>query len=455
MKKHLTKIMALILAVSMLATPAVMNVNAEESPEVSDAITERINATSTSDSTSDGHITVSCNYGTGNGSWEVGSYGERYITISWDDAVDSITKIKLHLSGANVFYGSYQAVGATLSNDNSTNFILSDFTGTSASFEGTSTSWNIVNIDYAEVTYTLKPLYTVTFDTNGHGAAPDSQSVYRGGVVDRIEDPTANGYTFVGWYKESGCINAWDFDNDTVNADTVLYAKWKKVSKKSDKEDNNESNNNAADDDSINESSDSNGEESQNEGTDTSAENATVTPEIQSTNVNGEQLDSWEDINAALADLDVSDLAAVKGTTDPMLQLDISGATKKVIPADTLSLADQVQELKYIHVFIGDGEAVTFDTNSKKVKNYKTTDFEHKDTVTDSTKTIKFITDKETGVPIMLHSTAPEKNTKYNIYYVDANGNKTLISIGNRSTGAGAICFPISRTGTYVLEKCD
>jgi len=38
--------------------------------------------------------------------------------------------------------------------------------------------------------------------------------------------PTKTGYTFGGWYKESGCTNAWDFGSDTVTADVTLYAKW-------------------------------------------------------------------------------------------------------------------------------------------------------------------------------------------------------------------------------------
>ena len=51
-------------------------------------------------------------------------------------------------------------------------------------------------------------------------------------------DPTLEGYTFAGWYKEPECINAWDFDNDLTPAleyngqgevifkETSLYAKW-------------------------------------------------------------------------------------------------------------------------------------------------------------------------------------------------------------------------------------
>lgn len=51
--------------------------------------------------------------------------------------------------------------------------------------------------------------------------------------------PTREGYEFLGWYKESECINEWDFETDTIGDptgldidvfETKLYAKWEKVS---------------------------------------------------------------------------------------------------------------------------------------------------------------------------------------------------------------------------------
>jgi len=71
----------------------------------------------------------------------------------------------------------------------------------------------------------LNPTYTVTFDSQG-GSAVTSQTVNHGGLVTEPADPTRKGYTFGGWYKESGCTNAWDFDTDTVISDVTLYAKW-------------------------------------------------------------------------------------------------------------------------------------------------------------------------------------------------------------------------------------
>jgi uncharacterized repeat protein (TIGR02543 family) len=69
------------------------------------------------------------------------------------------------------------------------------------------------------------PTYTVTFDSQG-GSAVASQTVAHGGKVTEPTAPTRTSYTFGGWYKESGCTNAWDFDTDTVTSDVTLYAKW-------------------------------------------------------------------------------------------------------------------------------------------------------------------------------------------------------------------------------------
>jgi len=67
--------------------------------------------------------------------------------------------------------------------------------------------------------------YTVTFNSQG-GSAVDSQTVEHGGKVTKPTNPTRTSYTFGGWYKESGCINSWDFATDTVTTNVTLYAKW-------------------------------------------------------------------------------------------------------------------------------------------------------------------------------------------------------------------------------------
>lgn len=67
--------------------------------------------------------------------------------------------------------------------------------------------------------------YTVTFHANGHGSRPDPQNVESGKTASIPTPPTAEGYTFAGWYTEAECINAYNFETP-VTAELHLYAKW-------------------------------------------------------------------------------------------------------------------------------------------------------------------------------------------------------------------------------------
>ena len=68
--------------------------------------------------------------------------------------------------------------------------------------------------------------YTVTFNANGHGTAPNAQTITSG---EKASEPTAlkeTGYTFGGWYENQQCTgNQFDF-NTAITADITLYAKW-------------------------------------------------------------------------------------------------------------------------------------------------------------------------------------------------------------------------------------
>ncbi|MBR4435292.1 MAG: InlB B-repeat-containing protein [Clostridia bacterium] len=72
----------------------------------------------------------------------------------------------------------------------------------------------------------MTPLtHTVAFDANGHGTAPDAQTVEHGKTATKPADPQAEGWTFEGWYTEKECENAFDFAG-LIEADVTLYAKW-------------------------------------------------------------------------------------------------------------------------------------------------------------------------------------------------------------------------------------
>ena len=68
--------------------------------------------------------------------------------------------------------------------------------------------------------------YTVSFNMNGHGDQIAAQTINAGEKATKPADPTAIGYMFAGWYKDSTFTTAWNFDTDTVTANTTLYALW-------------------------------------------------------------------------------------------------------------------------------------------------------------------------------------------------------------------------------------
>lgn len=88
------------------------------------------------------------------------------------------------------------------------------------------TSQGNYKVTYVPGTLIINGLLTVTFDVQGHGDAPDAQYVGYGKKVSEPKEPTAYGWKFGGWFKDSKCTSEWDFSYDTVHEDTTLYAKW-------------------------------------------------------------------------------------------------------------------------------------------------------------------------------------------------------------------------------------
>ncbi len=72
--------------------------------------------------------------------------------------------------------------------------------------------------------------YTVTFDVQGHGTAPQTQTVEKDGYATNPGTLTAEGWTFGGWYEESACSNEFAFTTKKIIDNTTVYAKWTAVS---------------------------------------------------------------------------------------------------------------------------------------------------------------------------------------------------------------------------------
>jgi|GEM_PF-1244074 len=71
----------------------------------------------------------------------------------------------------------------------------------------------------------LHNVYTVTFESNG-GSPVDTKKVSHGQKVIKPDDPTKESFMFDGWYNEKTLETVWDFDNNLVTKDLILYAKW-------------------------------------------------------------------------------------------------------------------------------------------------------------------------------------------------------------------------------------
>ena len=91
--------------------------------------------------------------------------------------------------------------------------------------------------------YKILKLHTVTFNANGGKFADDStaktESVLHGRTVTAPStSPTRVGNVFVGWYKEEDGTTEWNFTDDTIISNTIIYAKWsdKAVEIKSDED---------------------------------------------------------------------------------------------------------------------------------------------------------------------------------------------------------------------------
>ena len=77
-------------------------------------------------------------------------------------------------------------------------------------------------------TYTVERIYsTVTFNSV-NGSAVEAKSIEYGQTATEPTSPTRDGYTFDGWYTDTGYATKWNFSNYAVTKDINLYAKWNK-----------------------------------------------------------------------------------------------------------------------------------------------------------------------------------------------------------------------------------
>lgn len=155
-----------------------------------------------------------------------------------------LTSLDIRAASIVTWYGSPQSYTITVNFDRQ--FDLSSLPGSfdvskASGWDGGTVNGTTLTVDddAAQVTYsydvgnsktmdvTLNANFnycTVTFDSNG-GSSVDSQSVIKGGHATEPEPPLKTCSAFVGWYTDSGLVDAFDFDN-AILTDMTLYAKW-------------------------------------------------------------------------------------------------------------------------------------------------------------------------------------------------------------------------------------
>jgi uncharacterized repeat protein (TIGR02543 family) len=175
-----------------------------------------------------------------------GWYKEAELTNAWNFATDTVTSditlyAKWVVSGTtyNVTFNSNGGSSVTGTSANAGSLISKPADPTKEGY--TFAGWykdealtNVWSFDSDLVTESITlyakwaevgTTYNVTFNSNG-GSSITGVSVNAGGVITKPTDPTKEGYSFAGWYKEASLTNAWDFAVDTVSENLTLYAKW-------------------------------------------------------------------------------------------------------------------------------------------------------------------------------------------------------------------------------------
>ena len=78
---------------------------------------------------------------------------------------------------------------------------------------------------YARWAEVVPSRFNVIFLPN-NGASSYTVTVDAGALVPVQPSPTREGYSFIGWYTDQACTDAWNFDTDKVYSSTVLYGGW-------------------------------------------------------------------------------------------------------------------------------------------------------------------------------------------------------------------------------------
>jgi uncharacterized repeat protein (TIGR02543 family) len=69
------------------------------------------------------------------------------------------------------------------------------------------------------------PSFNVKFESE-FGQVPVDEAYVSSSIIVTLPLLSAEGVTFLGWYKDQAFLTAWNYETDTVTQDITLYAKW-------------------------------------------------------------------------------------------------------------------------------------------------------------------------------------------------------------------------------------
>ena len=151
---------------------------------------------------------------------------------------DNVSNIEFYASTSNTrkayYKSSTDATTLTSSPSTTANALATTSTsyslwnsfskGTYYAFGGQTAGSGYVYIHKVVVTFSGSSTYNVTYNMNGHGDAIANTTGVTA-LPNPLPSPTATGYTFAGWYTDSGLTSA-AVAGASIDADTPLYAKW-------------------------------------------------------------------------------------------------------------------------------------------------------------------------------------------------------------------------------------
>ncbi|MDD6981619.1 MAG: leucine-rich repeat protein [Clostridia bacterium] len=126
-----------------------------------------------------------------------------------------------------------------LNGDQSGTFTYADGTMTLQFKEGDTTTASakiedgVLTLTYNGGTYRMlqRSQFTVSYDVDG-GSAVASQRVLNGEYAVKPQDPTKDGYAFIGWYTDKSYETPFVFDSVGITANTTVYARFVQLSGK-------------------------------------------------------------------------------------------------------------------------------------------------------------------------------------------------------------------------------